>query len=63
MYGIEELSDTDGEEDMQENPMSPEQIARMRESAAPSTRGGSLISLTSPACAVYHGAQLTGRLR
>ena len=30
MYGIDELSDTDGEGDLPENPMSPEQIALMR---------------------------------
>lgn len=29
-YGIDELSDTDGESELPENPMSPEQIARMR---------------------------------
>ena len=29
-YGIDELSDTDGENELPENPMSPEQIARMR---------------------------------
>lgn len=29
-YGIDELSDTDGESDVPDNPMSPEQIARMR---------------------------------
>ena len=29
-YGIDELSDTDGESDVPENPMSPQQIAMMR---------------------------------
>ena len=29
MYGIDELSDTDGESELPENPMSPEQIALM----------------------------------
>ena len=34
MYGIDELSDTDGESDLPDNPMSPEQIAMMRERRA-----------------------------
>ena len=29
MYGIDELSDTDGESELPENPMSPQQIALM----------------------------------
>ena len=29
MYGIDELSDTDQDSDLPENPMSPEQIAQM----------------------------------
>ena len=38
MYGIDEMSDTDGEGDMLENPMSPEQIAHMRELLSPRPR-------------------------
>ena len=54
MYGLDELSDTDGEGELPDNPMSPQQIALMRNRARRTHR--------SPA-ALFSAAVLTRRGR
>lgn len=51
-YGLDELSDTDGEGEVPDNPMSPEQIARMRERQQPLTHVMRVctVPLLAPAC-------------